>query len=161
MALDVDIPDPPALRGPQSRGAYDAIDMTDERPTDDYRREEVENFLRAGAWQDAFEQWAERTFMVESEFELVVRLGLLDRFDFFWDPSAGEVGYRAPELPEDARTGLDEGDVEGIDEELDSLGRVVTEVLEDDYLPRDDETFGFFEEEYLGEPFDEEDRREE
>ena len=156
MSLDVEVPDPPALRGPQSRGEYDAIDMTDERPEDDYRRGEVENFLREGAWQDAFEAWAEATFMSEAEFEAVLRLGLLQGYDFFWDPATGDVGYRAPRVPDDAREQLGEGDAEGVDEELDSLGRIVTEVLENDYLLREDETFGFFEEEYKGEPYDEE-----
>jgi len=156
MTLDVEVPDPPALRGPQSRGEYEAIDMTDERPEDDYRREEVENFLREGAWQDAFEAWAEETFVSEAEFESVRRLGLFQRYDFYWDPATDDVGYRAPTLPADVRREFGDGEADGIDEELDSLGRIVTEVLENDYLLREDETFGFFEEEYKGEPYDEE-----
>jgi hypothetical protein len=52
MTLDVEVPDPPSLRRPQSRGEYEAIDMTDREPTDDHRREELEGFLREGAWQD-------------------------------------------------------------------------------------------------------------
>ena len=151
MALDVEVPDPPPLRGPQSRGEYEAIDMTDEQPEDDYRREAIEGFLEEGAWREAFGEWAEYTYLTEEEFEVVTDLNLIEAFDFYWDPNADEVGYRAPTLPDDLPephdATLDPGDVEGIEEELDSLGRTVSEMLENDYVLRDEEEFGFFSEE--------------
>ena len=149
MALDVEVPDPPPLRGPQSRGEYAAIDMTDREPTDDYRREELEGVLRDGAWQDAFEEWTEHTHLTREEFGTAVELGLIERFDLYWDPSADEVGYLAPTLTDEEREAFE--DPEGVDAELDSLGRVVSETLENDYLLRDEEGFGFFDEEYTGE----------
>ncbi|MFB6170470.1 MAG: hypothetical protein ABEJ06_04910 [Haloarculaceae archaeon] len=149
MALDVEVPDPPSLRAPQQRGAYEAIDMTDQEPEDDYRHEELETFLREGAWQDAFEQWAEETYLTASEFETLRERELFDRFDFYWDPAADEVGYRAPTLAAEGEPAFD--DPNGVEAELDTLGRIVSEVLENDYLLRDEETFGFFTEEYTGE----------
>lgn len=157
MALDVEVPDPPPLSGPQSRGAYDAIDMTDQDPEDDYRREEIETILADGAWQDAFEEWATLTYLSERDFEVVLERGLLDQFDFYWDPATDEVGYRVPPV-EAGAAGAFEDDPDEIEAELDSLARVVSETLENDYLLRDDDEFGFFAEEYTGE--DDEDREE-
>jgi hypothetical protein len=149
MALDAEVPDPPPLHGPQSRGEYAAIDMTDRELTDDYRREELEAVLRDGAWQDAFEEWAEQAQLTSEEFGTAVELGLIERFDLYWDPSTDEVGYLAPTLTDEEREAFE--DPEGVDAELDSLGRVVSETLENDYLLRDEEGFGFFDEEYTGE----------
>jgi hypothetical protein len=59
------------------------------------------------------------------------------------------VGYRAPTLPEDEREAFDDPD--GIEAEIDSLGRVVSEVLENDHLLRDEDEFGFFADEATGE----------
>ncbi|MDY7081520.1 MAG: hypothetical protein SXQ77_03725 [Halobacteria archaeon] len=98
MTLNVELPEPPSLSGSQSRGDYDAIDMTDEEIGDDYRREEIEVILEDGAWQDAFEDWQEETYMSEEEFEKVVELGLIDEFDIYWKPATDQTGYRAPSL---------------------------------------------------------------
>ena len=148
MALDVEIPDPPSLSGPQSRGTYEAIDMTDVEPSDDYRRETIATMLAEGAWAAAFEEWADHTYLSEAEFDVVATLELFEDYDFYWDPAADEVGFRAPSLPATLPAPFDErfdqGDREGIAEELDALGRVVTERLESDYLLRDEEDFGFF-----------------
>lgn len=154
MALDVEIPDPPSLRGPQSRGDYEAIDMTDQEPDDDYRREALETFLEEGAWQDAFGDWTGHTALSVEEFETVRDLGLIDHLDFYWDPTADEVGYRAPSLEGDRREAFDDPD--GVEAELDSLGRVVSEVLENDYLLRDDDDdeFGFFADDLEEDPAD-------
>lgn len=152
MALDVEVPDPPSLRGPQTRGEYDAVDVQEEDLEDDYRREELETFFAEGAWQDAFEEWVEVTELGEAEFAHVDRT-VIDRFDFYWDPSTDEVGYRAPELSADQRAELSAEDADLIESELDTLGRVVTETLENDYLLRDDEEWGFFAEEYTDEDY--------
>lgn len=150
MSLDVEIPDPPSLRGPQPHGAYEAIDMTDREIEDDYRREEIESFLEDGAWQDAFEEWAERTDLSAVDFDSIVERGMIEQFDFYWDPTTDDVGYQAPSVPDETRA-VFEDDVDGIEMELDELGRVVSERLENDYLLRDEEGFGFFADEYTGE----------
>ena len=144
MTLDVEVPEAPSLRGPQSREDYDAVAEPDDDPGDDYRRGELETILRDGAWADAFEEWADGTALSEDEFRTVVRLELIDRFDFYWDPASDEVGYRAPEVPDGKRGEFEAGDADLVEEELDTLGRVASEMLENDYLPRDDETWGFF-----------------
>lgn len=144
MTLDVEVPDPPSLRGPQSRENYEAVAEPDDDPGDDYRRTELETVLRDGAWADAFEEWADRTAISEEEFGTVVRLELIDRFDFYWDPASGEVGYRAPEIPDEGRGQFEGYDVNLVENELDTLGRIVSEMLENEYLPRNDETWGFF-----------------
>jgi hypothetical protein len=127
--------------------------MTDREPTDDHRREELEGLLREGAWQGAFEEWAEHTLLTDAEFEAVRDLGLVERFDLYWDPATDEVGYRAPTLDDAEREAFDDPD--GIEAELDSLGRVVSEPLENDYLLRDEDEFGFFADGYTGEVGDE------
>jgi hypothetical protein len=147
MSLDVEIPDPPPLYGPQSRGDYASVDMADERVEDDYRREEIASFLADGAWQDAFEEWAEETFLTDTEFESILEFGLIEQFDFYWNPNTDDVGYQAPTLTTAQRRELDD-DAQDLDAELDSLGRIVTETLENDYLLRDEETVGFFADEY-------------
>ena len=128
MTLDVEMPDAPSLRGPQSRGEYAAIDMTDQDLEDDHRREEIADVLREGAWRDAFAEWAAHTLLSEAEFETVVELELFEGFDFYWDPTTDEVGYRAPTVPDADRDAFE--DVQGVDEALDSLGRILSEVLE-------------------------------
>ena len=154
MTLDVETPDAPSLHGPQSRGEYAAIDTTDEETGDDHRREEVATALQEGAWRDAFEEWAEHTYLSEPEFETAAGLGLFERFDFYWDPTTDDVGYRAPTVASDERGAFD--DVQGVDEALDSLGRIVSETLENDYLVRDADDFGFFADEDTGGEGDEE-----
>lgn len=151
MGLDVEIPDPPSLYGPQPRDGYEAIDMTDQDTEDDYRREEIENFLLDGAWEEAFGQWADTTSLSEQEFREISNLGVIDQFDFYWDPATDEMGYMAPSLPEEARDTFGSGDIREFESELDSLGREVSEMLENDYLLRDDEQFGFFADDYTGE----------
>jgi len=157
MSLDVAVPDPPSLHGPRTRGEYEAIDApADESESggDDYRREDLAGILAEGAWPDAFEEWAAGTTLSEEEFETVQSLELVDEFDFYWDPSADEAGYRPPELSGEASEAFDDPD--GVEAELDTLGRILTEVLENDYLLRDEETFGFFADDYTGEPGNEE-----
>ncbi|MDS0474271.1 hypothetical protein [Natrinema sp. 1APR25-10V2] len=146
MTLDVETPEPPTLRGPQDPGDYDAVDEPDERTGDSTRRENLADFLEAGAWEDAFDEWAADTYMNESEFRAVRELGLLEELDFYWNPSAEDVGYRVPTVPEDLTTqydDIDEGEVEDVQDELAELGRTVSEVLENDYIHRDGEEFGY------------------
>ncbi|SEQ32398.1 hypothetical protein [Natrinema salaciae] len=146
MTLDVEIPDPPTLHGSQSVGNFDAVDEPEERAGDNARREALADFLETGAWDDAFDEWAGDTYLTDGEFRAVLELGLIDRFDFYWNEAAADVGYRAPTVPADsvaAHDELDEGDVDDIEEALDSLGRTVSEVLETDYIHRTGEEFGY------------------
>lgn len=148
MTLDVEVPDPPSLHGPQDPGDYDAVDEPEDWTGDDFRREALADFLREGAWEDGFDEWREQTYISEDEFRLVLDLGMIDEFDFYWNPSAEDVGYRAPTLADDRPVSrgesLEEIDTDGIEEELDDLGRTVSEVLENDYIHRDGGEFGFF-----------------
>lgn len=150
MTLDVEIPEPPTLHGGQDPGDYDAVDEPEPEDWtgDTAPREALAEFLREGAWEDAFAEWSDQTYMTEGEFRLVLELGLIDEFDFYWNESAEDVGYRASSvpgtLPESYDESLDSGDVQGIEEELDGLGRTVSEVLENDYIHRDGDEFGFF-----------------
>ncbi|WP_254273337.1 hypothetical protein [Haloarcula marina] len=154
MALDVPVPDPPSLRGPQPRGEYESIDVPATEPDDDYRREEIAEVLASGAWADGFEEWTTGTGLTDADFAVVLDHGLVEEFDFYWEPATDDVGYRAPTLPDAARADLTTSDVDEIESELDSLGRVVSETLENDYLQRDDETFGFFDDEAPEDAFD-------
>jgi hypothetical protein len=150
MALDVETPDPPTLDDPRDPGDYDALDEPEEWIGDDYRREELAGLLREGAWHDGFAEWSDHTQLTEGEFRVVTDLGLVEEFDFYWNPAAEDVGYRAPTLPDDPPAPYDDLDTEDrsvIDEELDALGRTVSEVLETDYIHRSGEEFGFFSEE--------------
>lgn len=145
MTLDVETPDPPTLHGPQDPNDYDAVDEPEDGMDDDSARRALAEFLREGAWEDAFDDWSDRTYLTEEEFQVVLDRGLLDEFDFYWNPAAEDVGYRAPAVPADLSETddgpLEKGDVE---EELDDLGRTVSEVLENDYVHRSGDEFGFF-----------------
>jgi hypothetical protein len=144
MTLDVPIPDPPSLSGPQSRDDYDAVGNPEEDTGDDYRRDAIADALEEGAWADGFDEWADETDLTETTFETVQRHELVDDFDFYWDPATEDVGYRAPDLPADARGDLNSTAADDVDAELDTLGRIVSEYLENDYLRRDEDTYGFF-----------------
>jgi len=136
MSLPVDTPAPPELReiDPNEYDDTDVVDSTE------YRRGEIEEYLRDGAWDRAFEEWAAHTDMDESEFRIVVELELIKQFDFFWDSYAERVGYHAPGIPEDwkqrdVHPALDSwATVSAINAGLTELGQVVSEVLKNEYI---------------------------
>jgi hypothetical protein len=136
MTLTVETPPPPTLEPGVDADAYEDADVGG----DEYRRGDLEAFLETGAWEEAFEHWAANTEMTEHEFAIVRDLGLLERFDFFWDDFADRVGYHAPGLPEDWKErdlhpDLDSwGAVSSINAGLTELGQLVCEVLKDDYI---------------------------
>lgn len=146
MALDVPVPDPPSLSGTQPLGEYEAIGSPADDPSADVRREAIADALAGGAWAAAFDEWTAETDISTAEFELLVRLGLFDAFDFFWDPATDDVGYRAPDLPDEARREFPGREADDVEDELDTLGRIVSEVLENAYLHSEGETFGFADE---------------
>jgi len=136
MTLDVDTPDPPELSSAVDADEYDDVDVQGQ----DYRRKELQEFLREGAWEEAFSRWAAETDLDEEAFAIVQDLGLIQEFDFFWDSFADRVGYHAPGLPENWREreihpDLDSwGTVSGINAGLTELGQLVCEVLKDEYI---------------------------
>ena len=136
MSLDVDLPEPPTLEGIDPNEYEDAEIVGDT----DYRRDELEQFLREGAWADSFERWAADTEMTESDFEIMLDLGMIGEFDFFWDSFAERVGYHAPGIPEDWKERNYHPDIESwgtvssINASLTELGQVVCDVLKDEYI---------------------------
>ncbi|SNR23740.1 hypothetical protein [Halorubrum vacuolatum] len=136
MSLDVDVPEPPTLASVDPNEYEDAEVIGDT----DYRRDELEAFLREGAWEEAFEEWAATSDMDPEDWAIVVDLDLISRFDFFWDDFADRVGYHAPGLPEDWKErdlhpDLDSwGTVSAINAGLTELGQVVCEVLKEEYI---------------------------
>lgn len=147
MTLDVDVPDPPRLDSAEDPGDYDAVEEPETRTGEEGRREALAEFLAAGAWADAFDDWAGTTYLSEEQYEAARELGLFDALDFYWHESAGDVGYLAPaiaeNLPEPYDEQLDRNDRQDIEEALDDLGRTVSEVLENDYIDRGSEEFGY------------------
>jgi hypothetical protein len=135
MSLDVEPPAPPTLQSVDPNEYDDASVESDE-----YHREELEEFLNAGAWEEAFTQWAATAKLGETEWRVVEELDLIERFDFFWDDFANRVGYHAPGLPEDwkERDLHDDlqswGAVSGINAGLTELGQTVCDVLKDEYV---------------------------
>ncbi|MGZ0745809.1 hypothetical protein [Haloparvum sp. AD34] len=135
MSLDVDPPEPPELSGVDPNEYEDA-----EVEGDEYRRDEMERFLRDGAWEQAFEQWAATSDLDEETWRIVEEIDMISRFDFFWDDFADRVGYHAPGLPEDWKQrdihpDLDSWErVSGINAGLTELGQIVCEVLKEDYI---------------------------
>lgn len=136
MGISVSTPDPPELEQMDPNEYEDAEVVGDT----DYKREEIEAFLQDGAWERAFEEWAEHTDMDEEEFQIVTDLDLIEHFDFFWDSYAERVGYHAPGLPEDWKTrdihpDLDSwGTVSAINAGLTELGQIVCDLLKDEYI---------------------------
>jgi len=136
MSLHVDAPAPPELEAHDPNEYEDAEVVGDT----DYRRDEIEGFLADGAWERAFESWAADTNLDESEFEIVLDLGLLEEFDFFWDSYAERVGYHEPGIPEDWKEqnyhdAIDSwGVASSINASLTELGQVVCDVLKDEYI---------------------------
>ena len=135
MTLDVEPPAPPTLQSVDPN-EYDYASVE----SDEYHREELEQFLKDGAWDEAFTQWAATAKLGEKEWRVVEELGLIERFDFFWDDFADRVGYHAPGLPEDWKErDLHEdleswGAVSGINAGLTELGQTVCDVLKDEYV---------------------------
>ncbi|MFC4356468.1 hypothetical protein ACFO0N_00730 [Halobium salinum] len=136
MSLDVETPPPPELASVDPNEYEDAEVVGDAN----YRREELGAFLREGAWAESFEQWATDTSVTEEQWDIVLDLDLLERFDFFWDDFADRVGYHAPGLPEDWKERklhpelTSWGQVSSINAGLTELGQVVCDVLKEEYI---------------------------
>ena len=137
MGLEVRVPDPPRLVDTVDPNEYDDATVVGQT---DYRREELTEFLSAGAWEDAFDEWRKDTEMSEQEYQIVRELELFREFDFFWDDFAGRVGYHSPGIPENWREQEIHPDltswaaVSSINAGLTEFGQVVCDVLKRDYV---------------------------
>lgn len=136
MSLNVEMPEPPELREIDP-AEYDDAEVVGDT---DYRRDELEGFLRDGAWDQAWDEWTAHTDVDEDEFAIVRDLELIQRFDFFWDAFAERVGYHAPGLPEDWKERdlhpeLDSwSTVSSINAGMTELGQIVCDILKDEYI---------------------------
>jgi hypothetical protein len=136
MGLDVEQPAPPELEPNLDPDEYEDAEVQG----DDYRREELEQFLADGAWADAFDEWTRDAEVDEEDWRIAVDLDLPARFDFFWDDFADRVGYHAPGIPEDWKTrdlhpDLDSwSTVSAINAGLTELGQIVCETLKREYI---------------------------
>jgi len=134
MALDAPAPDPPELEGDPDEYEDVTVQGTD------YHRDDLQEFLEAGAWEEAFESWAAETDLDREAFDVAVDLGLFDEFDFFWDDFADRVGYHAPGLPENWRERDIHPDLESwetvsaINASLAELGAEVSNLLKAEYV---------------------------
>jgi hypothetical protein len=139
MGLDVLAPDPPRLSFGQDADDYDDVTVQ----TTDYRREELQGFLDDGAWERSFDEWAEDAEIDEATWQVVLDLGLIERYDFFWDDFANRVGYHTPGIPQDWKErGLHPAlsswaQVSAINAGLAELGGVVSDVLKAEYVDWD------------------------
>lgn len=135
MTLDVDPPEPPELAA-MDPNEYDDAEVSG----DEYHREDLAAFLREGAWETAFDEWAADSSIDADDWRIAVELGLISRFDFFWDDFADRVGYHAPGIPEDWKQRelhpeLDSWEtVSAINAGLTELGQVVCETLKSEYV---------------------------
>jgi hypothetical protein len=136
VSLNVDPPDPPALEEIDPN-QYEDAEIVGET---DYKREEIETLLREGAWNEAFDEWADRTDVDERAFRIVTDLGMIEHFDFFWDSFADRVGYHAPGIPEDWKERDLHPDLQSwetvseINAALAELGDTVSRTLKSEYI---------------------------
>lgn len=156
MTLDVDVPEPPQLtnRGiPRDYASVEAVSGPDE-----LRRDEIDAFLRDGAWNEAFEEWADYTDLTPEEFDVALEVGLVQRIDIFWDPTEARLRSDVPPIPDGWHEQADVAPSDArelaamLEAELADLGRTVVEMLQDAYVdwtdPEpadpvwDEETFG-------------------
>jgi len=136
MALDIKLPDPPEPTDIDPN-EYDDAEIVGDT---DYYRDEIRDLLAAGAWADAFEEWAKTTDVTAGDWAIVEDLSMLEAFDFFWDDFADRVGYHAPGIPEDWKERdlhpeLDSWEtVSSINAGLTELGQIVCDILKEEYI---------------------------
>jgi len=148
MTLDVEVPTPPDLtnRGVPAGFEGDVDELADPEV---FHREELEQVLRDGAWQEAFREWAEYTDLGEPEFRTLRDHGCFVALDLYWDPSTERVRFDVPSIPADID---DEATRSLLRTELADLGDVVVELIEDAYWEGEPHwTDEVFEEEPTGE----------
>ena len=135
MGLDVEIPDPPQLSNRGVANEFEAVEAVGGAA--DLRRQEIEEILHDGVWNEAFEEWTEYTDLTEDEFAILVDLEVFQQYDVFWDSTEEQLDFVAPSLPDDwrGRVSVQPTDVNGFSmraaTELTDLGHTIVEMLED------------------------------
>lgn len=95
--------------------------------------------FEAGAWARAFGEWTEHTDLTEDDWGLVLDLGLIDRFDFWWDADDEHIRYTPPVIPDDWTTDdrypsiTTLAQISAINDALDELGQTVQDLLQQEY----------------------------
>lgn len=136
MTLPEEPPDPPELE-PVDPNEYEDADVVGDA---NYRRDDIQEYLEDGAWEQAFEQWARETDVDAEVFAIMEDLELFRRFDFFWDSYADRVGYHAPGIPEDWKEREFHPDIDSwsvvstINASLTEFGQLVCDVLKHEYI---------------------------
>lgn len=133
MSLDVDVPAAPTI--------YEET-RDDQYESDVDKRADLQAYLNGveNAWEEGFETWADETALSDDAYRAVLDLGLIEEFDFYWNPEMEEVEYEAPEIPDDWEergryADLDSwSTVSAINEEMDDLGETVAGILDDYYV---------------------------
>jgi hypothetical protein len=147
MALDVAVPEQPDLtnRGlPSELEAASVIEGESE-----LRRQELEDILREGAWEEAFREWAEYTDLTEAEFRTVRDAGLFEGLDFYWDPTEATIRFEVPALPE---SWAGDDFASRVETELTDLCETVHEMLDSGYIDWDAD--GTLDDPWVEETFD-------
>lgn len=136
MASSVEPPAVPELQITRTPEGYGDADVDALGGLDVFRRDELEAFLRDGAWKEGFNEWAGNTDLTDDELRLALEANLLEQLDFYWDVDASAVSYSAPSVSAERRKALDidHETASAIDDALDDLGRTVAEMLDDGYV---------------------------
>lgn len=104
------------------------------------RREEIEGMLENAAWPQAFGEWSEHTDLTEDDWAIVLDLGLVEGFDFYWVAEDEQVKYDPPTIPDDWEEREVHPDlqtfvqVSTINDALDALGQTVADLLQQEYV---------------------------
>ncbi|WP_306060906.1 hypothetical protein [Natronococcus wangiae] len=141
MGSSIESPPAPELPTNRTPEAYLDGDVESIGGPDTFRRDELEGFLREGAWKEGFNEWAENTDLTEDEVRIALNEDLVRQLDFYWDIDANAVGYSAPSLSVEQRDslGVDHETASAIDDALEDLARTVAEMLDDRYVDWGDE----------------------
>lgn len=134
MGLAVETPDPPDLTNRPLPSDLDPADVLDD--TVELRRGELEEMLRDGAWNEAFQEWAEYADLAEAEYRAIQDADLVEALDFYWDPVDERLRFEVPSMPTELaeREGVGGDLATRAASELADLGQTVLEMLEDAYV---------------------------
>ncbi|MDY6764095.1 MAG: hypothetical protein SV377_00135 [Halobacteria archaeon] len=102
--------------------------------------EVVRKKLEEGAWEEALDEWKRTSNLTDEDLELIKELGLLEEYEFFWDPHVGRVGFESSSIPKNWKSQdyADKikswGQVSKINMALSDLGDIGRRILEEEYL---------------------------
>ncbi len=130
MTLDVDVPEPPSLRG-------GVVDEDEDTGIEDGRRDALVDLLQEGAWADGFREWAEDSNLTTAEYSVLREHGLIEGVDLRWDAADQRVRYAVPDLSAGALESVDSDTGEELRIAPDALANIVATTLETEYLTRE------------------------